>query len=106
MLEKTRKMRSKPFQHHMVKTMHINNIQNYKRFINWVSGDFDLYLKLESKELNVHFPGGKFKIKKLETVNDSVHFEIEVSGSSKNSGQRMMDRITNIFNHVVSLNGE
>ena len=88
-----------PFYLKKVKTVKINYI--YDRLINWVTGEFDLYLKNESEILKVYFPNGWFSIRSFKDENDKEHIEIKVESKSKIACQKMMHQLECIYNHVV-----
>ena len=57
--------------HQLNKKTLFDSNKRYYTFINWVSGEFDLYLQDESNGLHVYFPEGKFHI--TEWLNSSIH---------------------------------
>ena len=49
--------------YNLVKIELVEDLRIYNKFINWVIGEFDLYLKNdESKELKVYFSYGWFSV--------------------------------------------
>ena len=74
----------------------------YERLINWVSGEFDLYLKNESEILKVYFPNGWFTIRNYKDENSKELIEIKVEGKSKIACQKIMNQLERIYDHVVS----
>lgn len=80
----------------------IKNIGVYNMFINWVIGEFDLYLKNESEQLKIYYPNGWFKIRKINENEDGIHIEIMVEGKSKTGCNKIMDQVQTIYNHVIS----
>ncbi|PKQ44184.1 hypothetical protein [Confluentibacter flavum] len=79
----------------------IKNHGVYDRMVNWVSGEFDLYLKDESDILKVYFPNGWFLIKSFNDENNKKVIEIKVEGKSRKGCQRMMNQLERIYNHVL-----
>ena len=73
----------------------------YLKFINWTSGEFDLYLQDESDELKVFFPGGKFHIKGI-AENGKVIAKITVESSTIKNGQLIVDKI--MYNYQLLMN--
>lgn len=73
----------------------------YERLINWVSGEFDLYLQNQSEILEVYFPNGWFSIRSFKGENSNELIEIKVEGKSKIACQKIMNQLECIYNHVV-----
>ena len=74
----------------------------YERVINWVSGEFDLYLKNESEILKVYFPNGWFTIRNIKDENSNEFIEIIVEGKSRIACQNMMNQLESIYSYIVS----
>lgn len=87
-----------PFQLKKVETINVKGI--YERLINWVSGEFDLYLQNESDSLKVYFPNGSFSIRNVKGEKNQELIEIKVEGKSRKACQKMMDKLEDIYNHV------
>ncbi|WP_445732518.1 hypothetical protein [Mariniflexile sp.] len=86
----------------LVKIEHVNNLGVYNKFINWIIGEFDLYLKNnESKQLKVYFPNGWFSIGSFKSDNEEICIRIKVEGKSKIACEILMERILNTYSHVV-----
>jgi hypothetical protein len=92
------------FRHKKVEIIKIKGI--YERLINWVSGEFDLYLKNESGILKVYFPNGWFSIRNFKDENDKELIEIKVEGKSRIACQKIMNQLECIYNHVVRFTEE
>ena len=73
----------------------------FERLINWVTGEFDLYLKNESEILEVYLPNGWFSIRNFKNENNKEVIEIRVEGKSRIACQKVMNQLEFIFNHVV-----
>jgi hypothetical protein len=73
----------------------------YEKLINWVTGEFDLYLKNESETLKVYFPNGWFSIRNFKNENDKEFIEIKVEAKSKIACQQMMKQLEHIYNRVI-----
>jgi hypothetical protein len=78
----------------------------YKRLVNWVVGEFDLYLQNESKDLKVYFPGGWFSIENVKDDDGQCIIKIRVNGKSKVACQKIMNQIEKVYNHVVAFHKE
>tara|TARA_R110002049_G_scaffold279949_1_gene459067 strand:- start:18698 stop:19018 length:321 start_codon:yes stop_codon:yes gene_type:complete len=85
------------------KTIQVNNILVCDKFINWVIGEFDLYLKNESEELKVYFPNGWFCVKSFIKENRFFFIEIKIQGKSKVASEILMVRLIRILDQVVDL---
>ena len=78
----------------------------YDRFLNWVSEEFDLYLKgNESGVLKVYYPNGWFTIGSFVNNNQEFCIKIQVQGKSKRACKILMERILKIYNHLVQFYG-
>ncbi len=93
---------TKPSPFKLIKVEPVKSIEIYNRFVNWVIGEFDLYLKnVESKELKVYFPNGWFSIGGFSNEYEQVIVEIEVKNKSKVACEKMMKQLEHIYNHVM-----
>lgn len=77
-----------------------NNVV-FSRFVNWVTGEFDLFLQDEnSKGLKVYFPDGYFSIGHFENADIEFGVEMKVEGKSKVTCQGMMNQLMQIYKHL------
>lgn len=77
-----------------------NNVV-FSRFVNWVTGEFDLFLQDEnSKGLKVYFPDGYFSIGRFENADIEFGVEMKVEGKSKVTCQGMMNQLMQIYKHL------
>ncbi len=84
--------------HQLIRKTTFSSSKRYHKFINWVSGEFDLYLQDESNGLHVFFPEGKFHIKS-DTENDTpVIAEIHLKSKVLQKGIDMIDEIMSVYN--------
>jgi hypothetical protein len=79
----------------------VRTVELYNKFINWVMGEFDLYLILESNILEVYFPNGKFSIKNYCTNN--YEMEIKITGKSTMACEKVKSQLNCIYNHLINL---
>ncbi|KAA5821847.1 hypothetical protein FPF71_15175 [Algibacter amylolyticus] len=79
----------------------INTKATYNKFINWVSGEFDLFIKNESEFLKVYFPNGWFSIKNFKGENNQEVIEIKVEGKSEKACKEVVKQLNSVFNHVL-----
>ena len=82
----------------------INDLTVYDRFVNWVSGEFDLYLQNETKKLQVFLPNGSFDIEIFNDCNNSLNILIHVKGKSKDTSLMIIKKLENIYNNVLKFN--
>ena len=94
---------AKPSHFKLKKVEVINNIAIYNKLINWGIGEFDLYLKNESKKLKIYFPNGWFSISCFKNFENKDVIEIKVEGKSKVACDRFMMRLVNIYNYIFNL---
>jgi len=75
----------------------------YNKFINWISGEFDLYLQDEQNGLDVFFPGGKVNINKVEEIKDNVVVEINIESKNLSLANTITNKIISIHKHLEKL---
>lgn len=80
----------------------LDTIDVYHKYINWVRGEFDLNLIVESSALEIYFPNGKFNIQKTSTENSNCQMEIYIESKSRKSCEKIKYRLESIFNHLTS----
>ena len=84
----------------------VTNYSVYKRFVNWVSGEFDLYLQQEEKDLKVYFPNGFFKIGVVKKTEKQVVVEILINGKSEKYCEKIFYKLEKIYNSVILFRNE
>ncbi|OBQ54234.1 hypothetical protein JJL45_09910 [Tamlana sp. s12] len=67
----------------------VPNISMYNRFLNWISGEFELFLQDDSNGLKVYFPSGCLSVQLVQSVRSDVYFEIHVKSKNKFLGTQM-----------------
>ncbi|WP_299886140.1 hypothetical protein [uncultured Lacinutrix sp.] len=72
----------------------------YKKFLNWISGEFDLFLQEEKNGLQIFFPNGFFYIKKQITSSKAITVEISIKSKSSTIGNNIFNQIISISNHL------
>ncbi len=73
----------------------------YCRFLNWVIGEFDLFLKNEESEaLKVFFPNGWFSISCFQNAENKINVTLVVEGKTEATCQNMMKHLKRIHKHV------
>tara|TARA_R110000868_G_scaffold136776_1_gene349844 strand:+ start:19446 stop:19781 length:336 start_codon:yes stop_codon:yes gene_type:complete len=87
----------------LTNTESIPNKRLYKKFINWVSGEFELFLQDNLHGLQIFFPGGWFNINEIETDKDAFEFEIVVKSKYEQKGIQINVQLKAILNHILKL---
>ncbi|MDG1194402.1 hypothetical protein SAMN04487762_0079 [Polaribacter sp. Hel1_33_78] len=83
--------------HQLNKKTLFDSNKRYYTFINWVSGEFDLYLQDESNGLHVYFPEGKFHITN-EVDNGNIIVQINLQSKILENGQLIFNKIMSVYN--------
>ncbi|TNJ45269.1 hypothetical protein KFZ70_06860 [Tamlana fucoidanivorans] len=86
--------------HEIVKISHTDL---YYKLINWLSGEFDLFLQDNHSQFTVFFPNGWFKISVRQTHSKRITIDILVNSKRKKSGLKMNNHVHQILTHVLSL---
>lgn len=76
------------------------DLNTFKKFINWLSGEFTLHLQDEQDGLTVFFPNGFFFIKELESNNAYISFKIEVKSKCLKNGNQIFNRVISVLTHL------
>ncbi|MCL7753501.1 hypothetical protein [Polaribacter sp. Z022] len=92
-------MNTKPC-HKLNKQATFSSTTKYNQFLNWISGEFDLYLQDETNGLHVFFPEGKFHISALETKEKTIA-EINLESKILEKGQIIFDKIMSVYNLLL-----
>ncbi|PKQ44409.1 hypothetical protein [Confluentibacter flavum] len=85
----------------LIQKKSFKTIELYQKFINWVSGEFDLYLQEESMGLKVYYPNGWFAFEKKNKHTSNFSVEILVKGKSRIDCQKILFQLDLIYNHVA-----
>ena len=75
----------------------------YDTFLNWISGEFDLYLQDEADDLQVFFPFGKLCIKRINNSTENINVEINIKSKKMSLCNQIVDKISTIQNHLKKL---
>ncbi|MFC5683119.1 hypothetical protein ACYE2N_04210 [Flavobacterium sp. MAHUQ-51] len=90
------KIKSSRFQ--IEEIVELKNNVVFERFINWVMGEFDLFLQDEDeKKLKVYFPNGWFSIDYFQNTDIKIGVAIKVEGKSKVINQEIMNQLMQIY---------
>ncbi len=85
---------------------HIESFDNaklYKKFLNWVSGEFDLFLQIEENDLQVFFPNGSLHIKEQDIDSNLIAAEINIKSKNPTVGVNIYNQITSVANHLKTI---
>lgn len=85
---------------------HTESIPNkalYEKFLNWVSGEFELYLQDKLHGLKIFYPGGYFYITETERSNNAVNFKITVRNKYRQKGIQVNNQVYDILDHILKL---
>lgn len=88
----------------LIQKKSIETVEMYSKFINWVSGEFDVYLQDESSGIIIYYPNGYFSINCNLQLKDKI-IEFTVISKSKKSCQNMFIQIISIYNHICRIYG-
>jgi hypothetical protein len=75
----------------------------YDKFLNWLSGEFDLYLQDEQNGLEVFFSNGRFSIKKVAENKENIEIEINVKSKNLTIGSSIAHQIMSVYNHLENM---
>lgn len=82
-----------PFDFILVEQKSFASYGSYKKFTNWLIGEFDLYLTMESEHLQIYFPNGWFSLRSNDRDMDNMTFEITVKSKTRISCNKIMQEI-------------
>lgn len=86
--------------HQLNKNAVFKSKNRYHTFLNWISGEFDLYLQDETNGLQVYFPEGKFHIINI-IENGNIAAEINLKSKNLEKGQLIFNKIVSIYELVL-----
>ena len=86
--------------YNFIKYENIKTIDIYNTFINWVRGEFDLYLMEESEGLKVYYPNGWFSITVLSQSEMELNIIIQIKSKTLDSGLKIDAQINKIYSHL------
>lgn len=79
------------------------SMELYNKFLNWIRGEFDLYLQDEQNDLDVFFPNGNFNIKHLAENKEDILIEINVKSKDLRFMNVIINQITSIHNQIENI---
>lgn len=78
----------------------IETIEIYNKFLNWLKGEFDLYLMEELDGLKVHYPNGLFSVKLFSQNEKGFSIEIKIISKTLKTVYQMATKIEIIYSHL------
>lgn len=86
-----------------VKRKSLANIHLYNKYINWLSGEFDLYLQDTLNGLDIFFPGGKLNVNSVSKTKEDVVLEINLTCKNKSLGTTITDKVNSIHKQLEKM---
>ncbi|WP_282136499.1 hypothetical protein [Seonamhaeicola maritimus] len=86
----------KPY-HQFTRCKTFSSIGNYRKFLNWVSGEFDLNLQEESDNLKVFFPHKRLSISRINFDDKNICADIHIEAKVLNEGFKLMNNVEVIY---------
>jgi hypothetical protein len=81
-----------PF-HTITRYEKIENIEFYDQFLNWLKGEFDLYLMEELDGLKVYYPNGLFSVTLFSKNKNDLSIEIKIKSKTLKSVNQVSSKI-------------
>ena len=78
----------------------IEDIKFYYQFLNWVKGEFDLYLMEELDGLIVYYPNGLFSLKLCLEYENNFSIEIKIISKNLKIANEILHKIESVQNHL------
>lgn len=90
----------KPSIHNFTRYENIKNIEIYNQFLNWLKGEFDLYLMDELDGLKVYYPNGLFSVTLFSENEKDFSIEIKIISKTLETANQMAAKIEAIYDHL------
>ena len=81
----------------------IESIEFYDQFLNWLRGEFDLYLMEEFDGLKVYYPNGLFSVKLFSKNENDLFIEIEIRSKTLKSVNEVSSKIETVYAHLKNM---
>lgn len=101
------KISIEPTIHNFTIYKNMKNIEMYNQFINWLKGEFDLYLMEELDGLKVYYPNGFFLVSLFSKNENDLSIEIKIMSRTLKTANQISAKIDTIYirlNNVVKKN--
>ncbi|WP_299549288.1 hypothetical protein [Seonamhaeicola sp.] len=92
----------RPF-HQFVRKESFHSMDVYRKFLNWVSGEFDLNLQDGSDTLKIFFPNERLSITKSNVSDHRISAEIVVKSRVIHDGFKLMNKIEAIYQNLIKM---
>ncbi|MBG6062324.1 hypothetical protein IWX83_002122 [Flavobacterium sp. CG_9.1] len=86
--------------YNIIKYEKVKTIEVCNKFINWLSGEFDLYQKDESDGLKVFYPNGWFSVEIIDNHPQHIEILIFIKSKTLEIGLKKATQIEAIFSHL------
>jgi hypothetical protein len=86
--------------HTLTRYENIQNIEVYNQFLNWLKGEFDLYLMEELDGLKVYYPNGLFSVMLFSKNEKDFSIEIKIRSKTLKTANQMAAKIETIYCHL------
>ncbi|MDO5968985.1 hypothetical protein Q4Q35_04120 [Flavivirga aquimarina] len=100
--EKPNEILNESIHHKWLHDDSFENLYDFNKFINWLSGEFTLYQQDEFHGLTVFIPNGWFSIEQLSLNKNVIEFRIEVKSKCFKSGVKIFNQVKLILKHFKS----
>lgn len=77
----------------------------YIQFLNWLSGEFDLYLQDSSDCFTVYFPYKKLSVVQLEKTESFFVAQINVEAKISQEGTKLLNTVDSLYLHLLKMYG-
>jgi hypothetical protein len=86
--------------HTFTRYENIENIEIYNQFLNWLKGEFDLYLMEELDGLKVYYPNGLFSVTLFSENEKDFSIEIKIMSKTLKTANQISIKIETIYSHL------
>lgn len=91
-----------PF-HTFISYEKIESMEFYNQFLNWLKGEFDLFLMEELEVLKVHFPNGCFSVTLITENEMDLSVEVKIKSKTIETANLMAAKIETINCHLKKM---
>ncbi len=79
------------------------SVERYEKFVNWVSGEYDLLLQDETDGLIVFSPNGWVSINNAPDTGGQINLMLTVNHKSKKESDKIISELCEIYRHVLRI---
>ena len=84
-------------------TESISNKSEFKRFLNWISAEYELNLQDNQNGLKIYFPWGFLKISEKDYENKVFNFRISIQSKYELKANQTKNQVLSILKHLKHL---